>query len=127
MRAIVIDDDNDTVSFFSEYLEIMGIQVVGRGYDGKNACDLYARLRPDVVFMDVMMPCYDGFYGLEGIKKLDGDAKVIMVTADLTAETEDKLERLEASAVVFKPFKMEKVMETMRNVCSLRRLKVTHV
>ncbi|WP_268542265.1 response regulator [Candidatus Nitrosotenuis cloacae] len=116
VRAIVVDDDVDTVEVFCEYLEIKDISVIGRGYNGKTAYELYAKLNPDVVLLDVMMPEYDGFYGLENIKKLNPAAKVIMVTADLTYDTERKLKALNASAVIYKPYEIDSVIETIHKV-----------
>jgi len=39
--VIVVDDDRDTVEVFCEYLAIKDIKVLGRGYDGKTAVELY--------------------------------------------------------------------------------------
>ena len=39
--VIVIDDDEDTVRLFSEFLEENQIQVVGKGYNGKMAVELF--------------------------------------------------------------------------------------
>ncbi|MGQ0771667.1 MAG: response regulator [Nitrososphaerota archaeon] len=116
VKAIVIDDDVDTVEVFCEYLEIKDINVVGRGYNGKTAVELYDALRPDIVLLDVMMPEYDGFYGLENIKKINPAAKVIMVTADLTYDTEKKLKAFNASAVIYKPYEIDTVIETVHKV-----------
>lgn len=116
VRAIVVDDDVDTVEVFCEYLEIKDISVIGRGYNGKTAYELYLNLKPDVVLLDVMMPEYDGFYGLENIKNTDPNAKVIMVTADLTYDTERKLKALNASAVIYKPYEIDSVIETIHKV-----------
>jgi len=104
VTSIIVDDDFDTVEVFSEYLELSGINVVGKGYNGKDAVDLYQKLKPDVVFLDVLMPDYDGFYALKKIRQLDHDAKIIMVTASLTAQTSDELKDLNASAIIYKPY-----------------------
>ena len=116
VKVIVVDDDVDTVEVFCEYLEIKDITVVGRGHSGKQAVELYEKLRPDLVLLDVMMPEYDGFYGLAHIKKINPDAKVIMVTADLTYDTEKKLKEYNASAVIYKPYEIDSVIETIHNV-----------
>ncbi|MBI5147311.1 MAG: response regulator [Thaumarchaeota archaeon] len=116
VKVIVVDDDVDTVEVFCEYLEIKDIEVVGRGHSGKKAVDLYENLRPDVVLLDVMMPEYDGFYGLANIKNINPEAKVIMVTADLTYDTEKKLKELNASAVIYKPYEIDSVIETIHKV-----------
>ncbi len=116
VSVIVVDDDKDTVEVFCEYLAIKDIQVLGRGYDGKTAVELYKKHNPDVVLLDVMMPDFDGFYGLENIRKINPDAKIIMVTADLTSDTEKKLVDLKASAMIYKPYEIDSVIETIDKV-----------
>jgi len=116
VTVIVVDDDRDTVEVFCEYLEIKGVEVLGMGYDGKAAVELFVKHKPEIVLMDVMMPDYDGFFGLENIKKVDPSAKVIMVTADLTSDTETRLKELQASAVLYKPYEIEIVLETIEKV-----------
>jgi two-component system chemotaxis response regulator CheY/two-component system response regulator (stage 0 sporulation protein A) len=116
ITAIVVDDDKYTVNIFSEYLELKGINVVGKGYDGKKAVDLYVALRPDVVFLDVMMDRFDGLYALAEIKKIDHYANVIMMTADLTKNTHVQLINLKASAIIFKPFEMDAVMHAINDL-----------
>lgn len=113
IRAIVIDDDLDTVDVFSEYLEMKSVQVVAKGYNGNEAVNLYRKWKPDVVFLDVMMPQYNGFYALEQIRRINSDVIIIMVTADLTIETENKLRALDASAIIYKPFDIDQVMKTV--------------
>ena len=115
-KVIVIDDDKDTVEVFCEYLGIKSVDVVGRGFNGKDAVDLYKEKHPDVVLLDVMMPEYDGFYGLRNIRQVDPNSKVIMVTADLTSDTEKKLQELQASAILYKPYEIDSVVETIEKV-----------
>ena len=59
---------------------------------------------------------YDGFYGLEQIRKLEKNKKIIMVTADLTSDTEKKLVDLKASAMIYKPYEIDSVIETIEKV-----------
>lgn len=118
LTAIVIDDDHSTVLVFSEYLQIKGIKVVGKGYDGMDAIKLYEKLKPDMVFLDVMMDRYDGFYALEKIKEMQPSAVVIMVTADITSETDKRLSKLNASSVIYKPYNIDTVMETVNKLFS---------
>ena len=114
--VIVVDDDRDTVEVFCEYLKIKGLDVIGKGYNGEEAVELYEKLKPDILFCDVMMPNYDGFYALKKIRSIDPDAKVMMVTADMTSDTEEKLKKLNASAVVYKPYEIDIIMETIDKV-----------
>ncbi len=59
------------------------------------------------------MPEYDGFYALEEIRKLNPHAKVVAVTADFTNETATRLEELNISAVVYKPFDIEDIKKVL--------------
>ena len=118
VSVIVVDDDRDVIEAFTEFLQVKGINVVGIGHNGKDAVDLYKIHKPDVVLLDVMMPMYDGFYALEHIRAYDPNAKVIMVTADLTQSTEERLIELKASAITYKPYEMDDVLDTIDKVNS---------
>jgi CheY-like chemotaxis protein len=109
VSAIVVDDDRDTADVFVDYLEILKVDVWGVGYNGKSAVELYELHKPDLVFLDLMMPEYDGFYALERIRLIDPAAKVIVVTADLKSDTEEMLSRLNPTAVIYKPFNPERL------------------
>ena len=102
--ALVVDDDPDAVEMFSDYLENKGVNVIGKAKDGKEGFELYKKLKPDVVFLDVIMPNFDGFYTLQKIREIDSNAKIIMVTADFSPSTKKKLKELKASDVIYKPY-----------------------
>ena len=114
--VIVVDDDRGTLAVFIEFLEEYGINILGEARNGKGAVELYKNCKPDVVLLDVLMPKYDGIYALEKIREFDPNAKVIMVTADLTADTEEKMAQLNASAVLYKPYEIDKILETIDKV-----------
>ena len=111
ITAIVIDDDIDTVSVLSEFLRIKGITVAGRGYDGLEAVKIYEKLRPDVVFLDVMMEGHDGLYTLSKIREIEPDAIVILITADVSEGTRKKLLELGASSIIYKPYDINDIMD----------------
>lgn len=114
--VIVIEDDVDSMDVLCEFLQIKGLDVVGKGISGKEGITLYDRLRPNAVIMDVMMPEFDGFYGLDGIRKIDPFATVVMITADLTKETEKKLIGLNASAILHKPNDLDIIVPTIEKL-----------
>ena len=116
ISVIVIDDDIDTLEVFSEFLEIKDIRVKARGHDGKQAAELFQKHRPDYVLMDIMMPYYDGFYGIEKIREVDPNAKIIIITADVSAETRKKLNELKPAAVVSKPYEIDDLLDLMDNL-----------
>lgn len=114
ITAIVIDDDVDTVDVFCDYLQIVSVTVLGRGHNGKIAVELYQKYNPDVVFLDLMMPDYDGFYALENIRKINPTARVVVVTADLRKDTADRLSILKPTEVFIKPYDINKISELLK-------------
>ncbi|MDE1838505.1 MAG: response regulator [Thaumarchaeota archaeon] len=114
--ALVVDDDEDTVNLFTEFLEIYDIVVIGKAFDGKQAVTIYNDMAPNIVFSDVMMPNHDGFYALENIKKMNPEAIVVMITGDVRSDTISKLKQLRADAIIYKPFDMQSVMQVANNL-----------
>ncbi len=90
-----------------------GFNVVAQGYDGKDAVRLYKKYRPDIVFTDIMMPEYDGFYAMKEIRKFDPHAKVVAVTADYTDESATRLKEFNIFAVVYKPFDIQDIKRVL--------------
>ena len=80
--VIVVDDNKKVIEVISELLTHHSFKVLGIGGNGSDAVQLYKIIQPDFVIMDVEMPDYDGFYGLEEILKMYSNAKIIMISTD---------------------------------------------
>ncbi len=114
--AIVIDDNPDVLTLFVELLKLKNFQVIGTGRDGKEAVELFKTLKPDITFLDVVMPSADGLYALDLIRETDPEAVVIMVTTDLTENTAKRLRDLKATAVVYKPFDINDIVKIVQDI-----------
>ena len=114
--AIVVDDSKMTVQVLCDYLAMIDVNVLGRGHNGKDAVELYKKHKPDIVFLDIMMPDYDGYYALENIKKEDPAAKVVVVTSDLRQKDSKELERLNPTKIIFKPFAINTIREIVEKI-----------
>lgn len=104
--CIIIDDMKSHQFLLSQMAEICGLEVIGVGDNGKVAIEIFQNLKPDIVFLDMRMPKYDGFFAIDGINKLDNSAKIVAVTADTTSDTFGKLNSLHIP-VLSKPYTME--------------------
>jgi len=113
LTAVVVDDDRASAQVFIDVLRMMDIEVLASGFDGKDAVRLYKKYSPNIIFIDILMPEYDGFYALEGIRKFNPNAKVVVVTADLTDESATRLKELKISAVVYKPFDRQDIKKVL--------------
>jgi CheY-like chemotaxis protein len=114
ITCIVIDDDKDTTRVFSDILvEFMGLEVLALGHSGSDAVSLYKEYRPEIAFIDIMMPQTDGFYALEKIREFDPNAKVVAVTADVTIETKQRLDEMNITAIIYKPFNQNEIKQVL--------------
>ena len=78
MKTILIVDDSRLFrNFVSQILE-KNFKVVGKGTSGIEGYELYQKLRPDLVLMDITMPDCNGKESLKLILDHDPLAKVIM-------------------------------------------------
>ena len=60
-RVLIVDDHATFRATARQVLEASGFDVVGEAADGASALEAVARLRPDVVLLDVQLPDMDGF------------------------------------------------------------------
>ena len=120
--AIVADDDQPNLELLSELLEINDIKIIDKVQNGKEAVISFQKLKPDVVFLDIMMPEFDGLYALEEIRKIDPLSIVIMITADTSDETSDILDKLQPTAIVHKPYEMNSVIHFLKLQLELKEI-----
>jgi CheY-like chemotaxis protein len=116
ISAIVVDDDKVIVRMLSERLHFCGVNIIGVGYNGKEAVELYQKLRPDVVFLDIMMPRFDGFYALQNIRLINNRAKILMVTAVLRSDIVERLSGIPSVEIVDKTFDFDDLLNAINRL-----------
>lgn len=116
VKVIVIDDESDVSEVLCEFLKIKGIEVVGKGKNGKDAFELYKKHNPDIVMMDLVMPKYDGFFGIEKIRNYDPKSKIMIISASLTTSYVKKLLELNVDSISLKPYDLSNVIDTLYNI-----------
>ena len=92
-----------------------GWEVVGEASNGQQAIDRYRELKPDAATLDLVMPEYDGLHGLRGIIAIDGDAKVVVVSALDQKDVLKQAFKLGASDFVVKPFDKRVLIDTLEH------------
>jgi len=114
-NVVIVEDDLDVSEVLEEYLRLKGINVLAKGYNGLEAVQLYKKLRPDYVLLDMLMPLYDGFYGLRKIQEFDSKAKVIILSASVTEAEQDKLRALGVTAIFQKPYEIDALVDRLES------------
>ena len=79
------------------------------GKNGSEAIELYKTEKPDLVFMDIVMPEKDGNAALSEIREFDKDATIIIVSSVGTQEQLKKAIQLGAKDFIQKPFEKNQI------------------
>jgi DNA-binding LytR/AlgR family response regulator len=95
MKALIVDDEPIARGVLREELELFPeVRIVGEAGDGKEALRKIAKLRPDLVFLDLQMPVMSGF---EVVRNLCEPPLPIIVI--VTAFDAHAIEAFEAGAI----------------------------
>ncbi|MGD8814855.1 MAG: response regulator transcription factor [Anaerolineales bacterium] len=118
-RALIVDDDSDTVRLLKLALQKAGLDVMG-ALDGFEAVRKCTDTHPDIVLLDLMMPDMDGWETLRMLRQIR-DIPVVIVSAK--DGKEDIVKGLNAGGddYVAKPFHLDEVVARVQAV--LRRSK----
>jgi len=101
VKVLVVDDSALMRQLTARLLGAhSGIQVIGTAVDGRDALEKIADLRPDVVSMDVEMPCMDGLTSLRRVMR-ENPLPVIMFSTLTALGARATVEALAAGAVDF--------------------------
>jgi two-component system chemotaxis response regulator CheY len=115
LPKILIVDDNDLMrTLLRGILRSEHYQVIGEARNGLLALEFIERTKPDIVFLDVMMPEMGGLEALQNIKKKYPQIVVVMITGNPSVENVQESIQGGAGGFIVKPFNSGKVLETLK-------------
>ncbi len=116
--TVLLVDDHVVVlrglRFFLETEE--EIEVVGEARDGRSALEQVARLKPDVVLMDLVMPGMDGVQATREVTQAFPETKVIVLTSFSEQDRVVPAIRLGAAGYLLKDVAPDVLVEAIRAV-----------
>ena len=115
-KVLIVDDAVYMRLSLREILERNGFEVIGDAENGIEAIDKYKMLSPDIVTMDITMPEMDGVQALVEIKKIDSNAKVVMISAMGQESIVRESIVNGAKGFIVKPFKEENVIKSLSKI-----------
>ena len=113
VRAIIADDEADSAEVFAEFLRIHEVDVLGIGKNGLEGVELYVAHKPDIVFLDLAMPQYNGVYAAEKIKQIDPRAKIVIVSAYDPSIVKRQLSGIQVYGVLQKPYVLSEIQSVL--------------
>ena len=115
-RVLIVDDHPLTRDALATLLAGNDFDVVGQASDGQEAIDVAAKLRPQLVLLDLSMPGLDGLSALPGLRAEVPDAEVIVLTASGTEENLLAAIRAGAAGYLLKSEPPDKIVAFLRGV-----------
>ena len=115
-KILIVDDVAFMRMMIKDNLKKAGYTDFVEAGDGEQAVLKYEEEKPGVVLLDITMPVMDGIQVLRTIKQLDSNAKVIMCSAMGQEGMVVEAIKLGALDFIVKPFKPERLVQTVKNV-----------
>ena len=115
-KILIVDDSRTSRKILREYFTEAGHEIIGEAENGQEGVDKYAELKPDIVTLDITMPVLDGLGALKEIKKIDPEAKVVMITAIGRQTKVVEAIKLGASDFVTKPFDKDNILKIISKI-----------
>ena len=82
IRTLLVDDSAVHLLFVRDLLDTQGlVQVVGTATNGSEALNQAGLLAPDLVLMDLQMPCMDGLEATSLLRRQRPDTRIIIMTS----------------------------------------------
>lgn len=118
LKVLVIDDDIKICELLKEFMEHRGYQVL-IATSGEDGLEKFISERPQMIFLDIIMPEMDGLMVLQKIKDIDSEVDVIMATGVGDIHIAQRAVRMGAMKYLLKPLDLGYLVENVlkKNVC----------
>jgi two-component system, chemotaxis family, chemotaxis protein CheY len=115
-RLMIVDDSNVIRRRIERVHDLLGIEFVGAARNGREALELYAKVQPTIVTMDLTMPEMDGSECVARLVERDPNIRILVISA-----LADKLTAIDAiekgaSGFLCKPFTDRQLNEALRKL-----------
>ncbi|ADQ05150.1 response regulator receiver protein [Caldicellulosiruptor owensensis OL] len=117
MKIMIVDDAVFIRKVLKGILTELGYKVVAEASTGKEAIEQSAKVKPDIITLDITLPDMSGIDVLREIKKVNPTVQIIMVSALSGQEAVMQALREGAVNYITKPFSKEKIESVLKSVC----------
>ncbi|MBB6215666.1 DNA-binding LytR/AlgR family response regulator [Anaerosolibacter carboniphilus] len=125
MRCIVVDDEAPAREEIKYLLQKYNdIEIIGEAEDGKGACELVAKAKPDVVFLDIQMRGMSGFEVACELYKQEAYPLIVFITA----YDQYAIKAFEINAVdyLLKPISVDRLNSTIERLQNIYKRNKTN-
>jgi CheY-like chemotaxis protein len=118
-KIMVVDDELEIVRALSMRLRVAGYEVVSAS-DGLMATNAAVREVPDVIILDIGMPCGNGYVVMDRLSKNSNTmgTPIIILTASSSPADRQRALQVGAFAFLSKPYDASVLLETVAQALS---------
>jgi len=112
---LLIEDNNEILENFTEFLEIEGYKIL-RTSNGEQGIELAMKFIPDLIICDVLMPEMDGYEVLHSLLEASATSQIPFIFSTSMSERVERAEALSLGAddYIIKPFDMDVLLEMIK-------------
>ena len=112
-KILIADDSILARKQLKDMISTLGTPDFLEAKDGQGAIDQYKQNKPDLVFLDIVMPNKDGNAAIEEIMRDDPDATIIIASSIGTQSQLKKAIEAGAKEFIQKPLDQQQVLNTV--------------
>lgn len=124
-RVLIVDDSPTIVAALRKMLRSAGCLTI-EASSAESALELLRREKPELVFLDIVLPGINGFAALRQIRRdpLTMHIPVIMISGNEQATEQFYVKRIGADDFMKKPFARHEVFARMENLIDVNKLRL---
>lgn len=120
-KILVADDEEDVRNLLVMIFRNAGYQVLS-AKNGNEAVELAQKEKPDLIFLDILMPVMDGFQACAELKRHPATKETLIafLTAKDMPRDWDRGLNSQADVYIAKPFNTERILFVARELLALK-------
>ncbi len=119
LKVLIVDDEESIIRLMKSILKRAGHKDVVVKSKGKQALNALKTFRPDVIFLDLLMPDMDGYQVLAEIKKMKIKTPVVFISGKLGLQRDEFIKK-GAFDLIKKPFDVSDVFEVLNRIVKMK-------
>ena len=123
MRVLIIDDSTTIIAVLGKMMRQNGYEVAGAP-DAESGIPLARTFKPDLIYLDIVLPGMNGFDCLRALRREDGtrETPIIMISGNVQATEQFYVRRIGADDFMKKPFGRGEVFARIQQMVEEGRL-----
>ena len=118
LTAMVVEDEGVANELLSSTFKNFFSDVTS-AFNGKEALEMFERIEPDIIFVDIVMPEMDGIELSRKIREMNPNQIIIVISASNDIQKISESIEIGVNSFIQKPIDTKKIIELLSNVTAL--------